>query len=82
MNETNNLKKKISKCMAFMFSGLGWFKNSKMANITGAKSAKGGMLRRKTNMDIIVFFSFSIISHFHSQCKADYGKRGGKIKLK
>lgn len=27
--------------MALMFSGLGWFKNSKMANITGAESAKG-----------------------------------------
>ena len=49
--------------MAFMFSGLGWFKNSEVANITGAKSAKRGMVIRKTNMDITVFSSFFIISH-------------------
>ena len=35
------------------------------------------MVIRKTNMDITVILSFSTISHFHSQCKADYGKRGG-----
>ena len=77
MKEINNLKKKISKCMAFMFSGLGWFKNSEVANITGAKSAKRGMVIRKTNMDITVFSSFFIISHSVQGCLWEKRRVGG-----
>ena len=34
-----------------------------MASIIGAESAKGGMVIRKTNVDITAFLSFSTISH-------------------